>query len=70
MKRYILKFSNGKLRQQDGINGTYHDLLGIGAIDWIIDTKKGAVMIGNKDQSVTTREIDSFDSSDLIVEKD
>jgi hypothetical protein len=70
MERFILKYSNGKMRQQKGINGTYHHLLGLGVIDYIIDTKKGEIMVGDKDEAVHTRLIPSYTDTDMIVPKD
>jgi len=70
MERFILKYPNGKFRQQKGINGTYYYLLGIGVIDWIIDTKTGEIKFGNKDETVHTQKISSFSSPDMIVPKD
>ena len=70
MERFILKYSNGKLRQQKGINETYHYLLGIGAITWIIDTKKGAIMFGNKDEVVHKEKISTYTDSSMIVPKE
>lgn len=70
MKRFILKFPNGKIRQQEGINGTYHHLLGLGAISWIIDTKQGEVLTGDDDESVKTIKIPEYHDTDLIIQKD
>ena len=70
MERFILQYPNGKIIQQKGINGTYHYLLGLGAITWIIDTKQGIIMFGNKDESVINKDIPSFNSSDLIIPKE
>ncbi len=70
MERFILKYPNGKLRQQKGINGTYHYLLGVGAISWIIDTKKGEVMFSDKDETIHTNPISTYSDSDMIVPKD
>ncbi len=70
MKRFIIKYPNGKIRQQEGINGTYHTLLGMQVISWIIDTKTGEVMFGNKDESVITEKISSYDDSNLIISED
>lgn len=70
MERFILKYPNGKIRQQKGINGTYHYLLGLGAIDWIIDTKTGEVMHGDKDESVQKDKISTYSDSTMIVPKD
>jgi len=70
MERFIVKYPNGKMRQQKGINGTYHYLLAIGAISWIIDTKRGEVMFGDKDETVHTQSISTYSDSDMIVPKD
>lgn len=70
MERFIVKYPNGKIRQQKDINGTYHYLLGVGAISWIIDTKKGEVMFGDKDETVHTELISTYSDSDMIVPKD
>jgi hypothetical protein len=70
MERFILKYNNGKIRQQRGINGTYHYMLAVGVISWIIDTKTGEVMFGDKDEHVTTEKISTYSDSDLIVPKD
>ena len=70
MERFILKYPNGKIRQQKGINSTYHYLLGLGAIIWIIDTKLGEIMLGDNDESVIHQNIPSFNSSDLIIPKE
>ena len=45
MEKYIIKYVNGKIRQQKGINETYRYMLAVGVIDWIIDTEKGEIMI-------------------------
>ncbi len=63
MKRFIIKYPNGKIRQQEGINGTYHTLLGMQVISW-------EVMFGNKDESVITEKISSYDDSNLIISED
>lgn len=70
MDRYILKYANGKIRQQKGINGTYHYMLAIGVITWIIDTKDGEVMFGDKDERVITEKISAYHDSSLIISKD
>lgn len=70
MERYILKYPNGKIRQQKGINGTYHYLLAVGAITWIIDTKKGEIMYADKDEHVNTEKISAYHDSDLIIQND
>lgn len=70
MERFILKYPNGKIRQQKGINGTYHYLLGIGAISWIIDTKTGEVMFADKDEHISTEKISTYNDTDMIVPKD
>lgn len=70
MERFILKYPNGKIRQQRGINGTYHYLLSIGAITWIIDTKKGEVMFSNKDEQVLTESISKYNDTDMVTPKD
>jgi len=70
MERFILKYSNGKIRQQKGINGTFHYALGIGVISWVIDTKKGEIMFGDSDEAVHTEKISTYSSSDMIVPKD
>ena len=70
MKRFIIKYPNGKLRQQRGINLTYHTLLGVGAISWIIDTVSGEVMHGDADETVHTQKISEYDDSSLIEPKD
>jgi len=70
MERFILKYPNGKIRQQKGINMTYHYLLGVGAISWIIDTKNGEVMFGDKDETVHNEKISKYEDSDMIVPKD
>lgn len=70
MERFILKYPNGKIRQQKGINGTYHYLLAIGAIAWIIDTKTGEVMFGDKDENMITEKISTYSDTDMIVPKD
>ena len=70
MERFILKYPNGKIRQQKGINGTYHYLLGVGAISWIIDTKKGEIMFSDKDEMVHTEKISTYTDTDMIVPKD
>jgi len=70
MERYIIKYPNGKIRQQRGINMTYHNLLGIGAISYIIDIKKGNIMYGDKDETVHTEKISTYVDSDLIISED
>ncbi len=70
MKRFIIKYVNGKIRQQRGINMTFHYLLGLGVINWIIDTKEGTVMLGDKDEMVETNKISTYDCSDLVTPKD
>jgi len=70
MERFILKYPNGKIRQQKGINGTYRYLLAVGAISWIIDTKKGEIMFSDKDESVHIEIISTYTDSDMIVPKD
>lgn len=70
MERFIVKYNNGKLRQQRGINSTYHYMLAVGVISWIIDTKTGEVMFGDKDEHVTTEKISTYNDSDLIVPKE
>lgn len=70
MERFIIRYPNGKMRQQKGINSTYHDLLGIGVIAWIIDTKTGEIMYGDDDDTVQKTKISTFQSADLIVPKD
>ncbi len=70
MERFILKFPNGKIRQQKGINGTYHHLLGLGSISWIIDTKAGEIMTCDNDESVRTIPISTYSDADLIVPND
>ncbi len=70
MERYIIKYPNGKIRQQRGINMTYHNLLGMGAISWIIDTKEGEIMFGDKDEMVHTEKISTYNDGDLIEPKD
>ncbi|MBA7527658.1 hypothetical protein ES705_19836 [subsurface metagenome] len=67
MERFIIKYPNGKIRQQKGINITYHYLLGVSAISWIIDTKDGEVMYGDKDETVHTDKISTYSDSSLIV---
>jgi hypothetical protein len=67
MERFILKFPNGRIRQQAGINTTYYSLLSVGVITWIIDTKKGEIMYGNKDDKVITEKIPSYHDSELIT---
>lgn len=69
MERFILKYPNGKVRQQKGINGTYYYLLGVGAISWIIDTKKGEILFSDKDENVITDKITTYTDSDMIVPK-
>ena len=69
MERFILKYPNGKIRQQKGINGTYHHLLGMGVISWIIDTQAGTIMIGDADESVHENPISKYNDTDLIVPK-
>lgn len=70
MERFIIKYDNGKIRQQRGINMTFHYMLAVGVISWIIDTKTGEVMFGDKDESVHTEKISKYDASDLITPKD
>lgn len=70
MKRFIIKYTNGKMRQQKGINMTFHYMLCLGVISWIIDTKKGIVMVGTEDESVKEHSISSYNSSDLVTPKD
>jgi hypothetical protein len=70
MERFIIKYPNGKIRQQKGINMTYHTLLGMQVISWIIDTKKGEIMFGDKDESVITEKISTYDDSSLITSKE
>lgn len=70
MERFILKFTNGKILQQKGINGTYHHLLGLGVISYIIDTKDGEIMYGDKDESVHTEKITKYNDCELITPKD
>ena len=67
MERFIIKYPNGKLRQQRGINNTYHTLLALGAISWIIDTQSGEVMFGDKDERVITEKITTYNDADLIT---
>lgn len=69
MERFIVKFPNGKIRQQKGINVTYHHLLSIGAISYIIDVEKGTVMFADKDEEIQTNHISTYSSSDLIIPK-
>lgn len=68
MKRYLIKYSNGKFRQQEGINETFHYMIGIGIIDYIIDTEDGEIMFGDKDEAIHTEVIPSYHSSDLIIQ--
>jgi len=70
MERFILKYLNGKIRQQKGINGTYDYLLAIGVIVWIIDTKEGKISFGDKDETVHTEKISTYNSADLVAPKD
>ena len=70
MERFIIKYPNGKIRQQAGINGTYHYMVAVGAISWIIDTKDGEVMWGNKDEGVEHEKISTYHDSSLIIPKD
>ncbi len=70
MERFIIKYTNGKIRQQKGINMTFHYMLCLGVISWIIDTKEGIVMVGTDDESVEERSISKYHSSDLVVPKD
>ena len=70
MERSIIKYPNGKIRQQRGINITYHYLIGVGAISWIIDAKAGEVMYGDKDEGVHTDKISSYEDSSLITPKE
>ena len=70
MKRFILKYSNGKFRQQDGINMTFDYMLGIGVIEWIIDTKTGELMFGDKDEGRHTQKISEYSAADLVINKD
>lgn len=70
MERYILKYPNGKIRQQKGINITIHNMVGMGAISWIIDTKEGEIMYGDKNETVHTEKISTYVDSDLIISED
>lgn len=70
MERFIIKYSNGKIRQQRGINMTYQTMLSIGVIDYIIDTKLGEIMLSDSDEKIHTRQIAKYDDSDLISPKD
>ena len=67
MDRFIIKYPNGKVRQQKGINGTIHYHLAIGIITWIIDTKNETIMWGNKDEHVEEEKITSYHDSSLII---
>jgi hypothetical protein len=69
MKRYIVKFSNGLMQQQEGINITYHHLCSIGVVDWIIDTHNGTISMGNKEHDVKEFKISEYSGGDLIIEK-
>ena len=70
MKRFIIKYTNGKFRQQRGINETYHYMLAVGVIDYIIDTKDGTIMFGDKDESVHDSKIPEYNDATLIEPKD
>ena len=70
MKQFIIKYTNGKFRQQRGINVTYHYMLAIGVIDYIVDTKDGTVMFGDKDESIRTIKITEYDDATLVKPKE
>ncbi len=70
MKQFIIKYTNGKFRQQRGINVTYHYMLAIGVIDYIVDTKDGTVMFGDKDESIRTIKITEYDDATLVEPKE
>ena len=69
MKRFIIKYTNGKFRQQRGINETYYYMVAIGVIDYIIDTKDGTLMFGDKDEHVHTSKISEYNDATLIESK-
>lgn len=69
MKRYIIRYTNGKFRQQAGINMTYNYMVQVGVIDWIIDTKTGTLIFGDRDESIHTETISEYNDSTLIIEK-
>jgi len=69
MERFIVKYCNGKIRQQKGINATYQYLIGIGVIAYVIDTKTGEIMYGDKDEALHTEKISIYEDSDMIVPK-
>ncbi len=68
MERFIVKYSNGKIRQQPGINMTFHYMVGIGVIDFIIDTKEGEVYFrtNKEDEFVECTKISSYSASDMV----
>ncbi|MBA7535882.1 hypothetical protein ES705_28141 [subsurface metagenome] len=67
MEQFIIKYTNGKFRQQRGLNMTYHYMVAIGVIDWIIDTKEGEIMFGDKDETMHRNKISTYSDSSLIV---
>lgn len=70
MKRFIVKYPNGKIRQQKGINMTYYYMVAVGAISWIIDTVDGEVLQGDKDEGVRRDKISTYHDESLITNFD
>ena len=48
MKRFIIIFNNGRIVQQSGLNATYVQLHSLGLTKFIIDTKEGKTLSGEK----------------------
>ena len=69
MKRFIIKYSNGKFRQQRGLNETYHYMLAVGVINYIIDTKDGTLIFGDKDEHIHTSVITEYNDASLVEPK-
>lgn len=69
MERFILKFNNGTIRSQKGLNMTYDDMLCLGVLSWWIDTKEGTMTFYKNDERHEVK-VPSFDSSDLVNPKD
>lgn len=67
MKRYIVKYNNGRVRQQEGINLTFVHHLEIGVIKVIVDTKEGKMMVLDDNEQSVWVNIHSYTSSDLII---
>jgi len=64
MNRYILIFNNGEITQQKGINATYMQMIDLGVLKMIFDTKEGTVIVAPKWKWM---DIPSYNSTDLVV---